>query len=83
MMTRMWSWLMLPGMLFLSGCPDGGGGLGLVQGSSGTLIYLADQDTPGVSELYFATSGARVTPSLAAGRSITRFAITPDRTAVV
>lgn len=74
------------GLLSCSSSWDGGssGGFG---GSgtpgSGTVVYLADQDTIGVFELYLATSGTRLNPQLAPGRTVTRFALTPDASAVI
>src|SRR5215217_192743 len=86
LMYRLKSFLMaLPLVFLLTGCPDDGdhGGGGGAEGSSGTIVYLADQNTIGVFELYLASSGAKLNPSLPAGRSVTSFALTPDKTAVV
>jgi hypothetical protein len=46
-------------------------------------VYLADQETIGVFELFLATSGTKLNPQLVAGGSVTRFALTPDATAVI
>jgi|CXWL01.1.fsa_nt_gi hypothetical protein len=73
----------------LLGCPGsgGGGGGGGTEGSgmsgSGTVVYLADQDSNGVFELYLATSGTKLNPSLVFGRTVTSFALTPDASAVI
>ena len=69
--------------LFLTGCPDDNGGAPPATASSGTVVYLADQDTVGVFELYLATSGAKLNSPLVAGGSVTSFALTPDATAVI
>lgn len=47
------------------------------------MVYLADQDTVGVFELYLGSSGAKLNPALGAGRTVTNFAVTPGATAVV
>ena len=73
--------------LSLTGCPGGGdvtvGGGGGAMPGSGTVVYLADQTTIGVFELYFATSGTKLNPPLGPGRTVTSFALTPDATAVI
>jgi hypothetical protein len=47
------------------------------------VVYLADQDINGVFELYLATSGTKLNPPLAAGRTVTSFALTPNASAVI
>ena len=47
------------------------------------MVYLADQDTPGVFELYLATSGAKLNPGLLPGRTVASFELTPDASAVI
>jgi hypothetical protein len=76
--------LILAACLSLTGCPgsdDGTGGN--APPSSGTVVYLADQDNVGVFELFLATSGTKLNPPLPAGRTVQSFALTPDATAVV
>lgn len=83
MKTPHLTWMMFAMPLLLTGCPDGGGG-GIGEGGAGsTIVYLADQDTNGVNELYRATTGAKINPALGVGRTVSRFARTPDRTAVI
>ena len=69
--------------LFLTGCPSDNGSAPPATSSSGTVVYLADQDTVGVFELYLATSGTKLNSPLVAGGSVTRFALTPDGSAVI
>lgn len=70
--------------LSLTGCPgDDNGTGGTAPPSSGTIVYLADQDLVGVFELFVATSGTKLNPPLPAGRTVQSFAVTPDATAVV
>ena len=83
MKARMWSWLMLPGLLLLSGCPDGGGGLAPGALLSSTVVYRADQDINDVFELYRAGSGAKLTPPLSGAQDVTSFAVLPDKSGVV
>src|SRR5262245_13004084 len=72
--------------LSMTGCPgggDGGGGGGSLA-SSGNLVYLADQSTNGVFELFLASTGAKLNgPVVAGGSGVTTFALTPDKSAVV
>ncbi len=69
----------------LLGCPSSGGGGsgGSGMSGSGTVVYLADQDTIGVFELYLATSGTKLNPPLGPGRTVTSFRLTPDASAVI
>jgi len=81
--TRLGVLLMLL-CLSLTGCPDDGGGpTGGTAPGAGTVVYLADQDTVGVFELYLGSSGTKLNPALGAGRTVTNFAVTPGATAVV
>ncbi len=77
------SWLALPMLLLLAGCPSGGGGGGSGEGSAAVIIYRADQTTDTVPELFDITSGTKLNPALALGKAVQAFAITPDKTAVV
>src|SRR6476620_10694108 len=71
-------------VLFLTSCvDDNGSGGGNVAPTSGTVVYLADQDIVGVFELFLAGSGTKLNPALPAGRTVQSFALTPDATAVV
>lgn len=70
-------------VLFLTSCVNDNGSGGNVVPTSGTVVYLADQSIVGVFELFLAGSGTKLNPSLAAGRTVTSFALTPDATAVV
>ena len=57
----------------LLGCPSsegGGGSGGSGMSGSGTVVYLADQNTNGVFELYLATSGTKLNPPLACRRTV-------------
>ncbi len=71
--------------LMLAGCNNGGGvtGGGINLSASGTVVYLADQETDGVFNLYLASSGARLNPRLTSVGNVISFALTPDKTAVV
>src|SRR6185312_956383 len=71
--------------LSLTGCPSGdnGGSSGGSLASSGNLVYLADQNTDGVFELFLASSGVKLNGPLVSGGSVTSFALTPDKSAVV
>jgi hypothetical protein len=70
--------------LSLTGCPGGDDGTGgSSPPSSGTVVYLADQDIVGVFELFLAGSGTKLNPALPVGRTVQSFALTPDATAVV
>ncbi len=69
--------------LLLTGCPGGSGSGSLNTAPSGTIVYLADQETDTVFELYLVSSGARLNPKLPLGRTVTSFALTPDKTAVL
>ena len=83
MSTRAVLSLLAAASLWLTGCPSDNGTGGGVPASSGTIVYLADQDIAGVFELYLAGSGTKLNPPLPAGRRVERFALTPDATAVV
>lgn len=78
-------WLALPIVFLLTGCPsDGGnGGGGGAEGGGSAIVYLADQTTPGVFELFLVSSGAKLNPPLQSNRTVTNFSLTPDKTAVV
>ena len=68
---------------------SGGGDSGSSNSSSPSaasterIVYLADQDINGVSELYLAGSSIKLNPPLSAGKNVLDFQITPDKTAVV
>ena len=70
----------------MTGCMsggDGGSGGGSLA-SSGSVVYLADQNTDGVFELFLVSTGAKLNgPIVAGGSGVTRFALTPDKSAVV
>lgn len=83
MKMRYLAWLILPQLLLHVGCNDNGGVVVDNGSSSGTVVYLADQDKIGVFELFLATSGTKLNPPLAANRTVTSFALTPDATAVI
>jgi hypothetical protein len=71
--------------LSMTGCPgddDGTTSNGSLA-ASGAVVYLADQNTDGVFELFLASSGAKLNGPLVAGGSVTSFALTPDKSAVV
>jgi hypothetical protein len=72
-------------IIFLTSCNNGGDGTitGGSLSSSGTVVYLADQNTDGVFELFLASSGVKLNPQLVSGGNVTSFALTPDKTAVV
>jgi hypothetical protein len=68
----------------LAGCSSSGDGTSVTPTvGPGTVVYLADQTTVGVFELFLATSGTKLNPPLAANRTVTSFALTPDATAVI
>ena len=75
--------------LTLAACSNDNGGNsggGHPPAPSAALVYLADQDIEGVDELYLLGSNGtstKLNPALPVGRSVTRFRITPDKTAVV
>ncbi len=72
--------------LSLTGCPGGGDGTapGGSLASSGNLVYLADQITDQVFELFLASSGAKLNGQMPPGATgVTSFALTPDKSAVV
>jgi hypothetical protein len=70
--------------LLLAGCSSSDNGTSVTPTvGPGTVVYLADQTTVGVFELFLATSGTKLNPPLAANRSVTSFALTPDATAVI
>ena len=70
-------------VLFLTSCVDDNGSGGNVVPASGTVVYLADQDITGVFELFLASSGAKLNPTLPVGRTVVSFALTPNGSAVV
>ena len=85
-MTQKRSLLLLAATLFLTGCMSGGDGTSPAGSlaSSGNLVYLADQNTDEVFELFLASSGARLNGQLLPGaKGIVSFALTPDKSAVV
>ncbi|HEX5551318.1 MAG TPA: hypothetical protein VFX36_10820, partial [Nitrospira sp.] len=67
----------------LTGCPSGDDGGTPVVPAGGTVVYLADQDIGGVFELFLASSGAKLNPTLPVGSTVVSFALTPDSSAVV
>ena len=71
--------------LSLTGCPGGGDGSGTVnEASSGNIVYLANQSTVGVFELFLTSSGVKLNgPVVSGGSGVTSFALTPDKTSVV
>jgi len=70
--------------LFLTGCNGGGTSSGGSLASSRNLVYLADQTTDEVFELFLASSGAKLNgPIVSGGRGVVSFALTPDKSAVV
>src|SRR5262245_24269898 len=71
--------------LSLTGCPGGGDVTGTpMEASSGAVVYLADQNTDGVFELFLASSGVKLSgPIVAGGNGVSSFALTPDKSAVV
>jgi hypothetical protein len=77
------SWLALPLTVLLTGCPSSGGGGGVGEGSVATIVYRADQTTDTVSELFLASSGARLNPTIGLPKTVQGFAITPDKSSVV
>ena len=82
-MTKKPSFLLIAAAAFvMTGCPGDDGGAPVVS-SGGAVVYLADQDTVGVFELFLATSGTKLNPPLPPGRTVESFALTPDSTAVV
>ena len=80
---RIWSWLALPFLMLLMGCPDGGGGGGGFEGTTATIVYRADQTTSNVFELFLVGSGTRLNPPLGSTQTVQTFALTPDKSAVV
>ena len=82
MSNKPWLLLIAAAALSLTGCPSDDGSAPVVS-SSGTVVYLADQDIGGVFELFLATSGTKLNPPLPAGRTVQSFALTQDATAVV
>ncbi|MGA6828298.1 hypothetical protein ACO9S2_11865 [Nitrospira sp. NS4] len=85
MNIRMLSWLALSMLLLLAGCSDSGSdGSGITLGGGlGAVVYLADQDTLGVFELYDVASGTKLNPALTPPKTIRSFALTQDGSAVV
>jgi len=71
--------------LSLTGCPGGGDGTGTgaTEASSGNVVYLADQNTVGVFELFLTSSGVKLNPPLVSGGNVISFALTPDKNSVV
>jgi hypothetical protein len=51
--------------------------------STERIVYLADQDINGVSELYLGGSSIKLNPPLSQGKNVLDFQITPDKSAVV
>jgi hypothetical protein len=83
-MKKPFLFLVAVAALSMTGCPSSNDGTsGTPPPSGGTVVYLADQDTVGVFELYLATSGTKLNSPLVAGGSVTRFALTPDASAVI
>ncbi len=52
MKTRMWLWVILPGLLLLSGCPDGGGGTGGFEGVPLALQAYLKASNTGTSDSF-------------------------------
>ena len=76
---------LLAACIALAACTSGGNGTsgnGFLSGS-GTVVYLADQNTVGVFELFLVSSGTKLNPPLTPGGNVISFALTPDKTAVV
>jgi WD40-like Beta Propeller Repeat len=69
--------------LFVTGCNGGGTSSIGSLASSGSVVYLADQNTDGVFELFLASSGAKLNGPLVPGGNVVSFALTPDKSAVV
>ena len=71
----------------VAACSGGDSGSSNGSSSSATtterIVYLADQDIDGVSELYLAGSSIKLNPPLSRGKNVLDFQITPDKTAVV
>jgi hypothetical protein len=67
----------------LLSCSGGSGSGGSGTSGSGTVVYLADQNTVGVSELYLASSGTKLNHQLVSGGTVKSFALTPDASAVI
>lgn len=82
MLKQPWLVLIAAAAFMMTGCPGDDGGTPVVS-SGGAVVYLADQDTVGVFELFLATSGTKLNPPLPHGRTVQSFALTPDSTAVV
>ena len=63
--------LIIAAALSLIGCPDGGdgGSSNSSLASSGNVVYLADQNTDGVFELFLVSSGAKLNGPIVAGGS--------------
>jgi len=86
MLKKPFLMLVVVAALSMTGCPDGGDGTssGGSLASSGNLVYLADQSTNGVFELFLASTGTKLNgPIVAGGNGVTSFALTPDKSAVV
>jgi len=83
MKRRHLAWLILPLLFLHVGCNDNGGVVVDNGSSSGTVVYLADQDIDQVFELYLSGSGTKLNPPLDANRTVKSFALTPDATAVI
>lgn len=77
--------LVVVAALSMTGCPssDDGTSSGGSLASSGSVVYLADQNTDGVFELFLASSGAKLNGPLVSGGNVISFALTPDKSAVV
>ena len=82
MMTWIWAWLMLPGLLFLSGCPDDGGEGGEGGNIVSSVAYVANSGSNNVSA-YTITAGTGVLTPVAgspfvAGTTPSGVTISPD-----
>ena len=77
--------LFLVGSLYACSGGDGGSSNGSSPSAATTerIVYLADQDINGVSELYLVGSSIKLNPPLSQGKNVLDFRITPDKTAVV
>lgn len=76
-------------LVMLGGCvggDNGGGTPNSVPPTSPVIertVYLADQDTDDVLELYLVGSSVKLNPPLPQGKNVTDFLVTPDKKAVV
>ena len=82
MNIRVWSWLMLPMLLVLSGCPsDGGSGIGREGTAAPSVLYVANQTSNDVTAYMInATTGAltSVGAAVAAGTTPSAVAVSPN-----